>query len=104
MPTWFSPAGGAINELLPGWRTLIYARAIENLVFTVACRTSTVRKRGRIGTIAGPEGLLAQEKGEGLILAELDLDRLSFLRQGKMKRSNSEAIRDHCRAAALEEV
>jgi 5-aminopentanamidase len=26
------PAGGAINELLPGWRTLVYARAIENLV------------------------------------------------------------------------
>ena len=32
------PAGGAINELLPGWRTLVYARAIENLLFTVACQ------------------------------------------------------------------
>src|SRR5262249_10802338 len=30
------PSGGAINELLPAWRTLVWARAIENLVFTAA--------------------------------------------------------------------
>jgi 5-aminopentanamidase len=74
------PAGGAINELLPGWRTLVYARAIENLVFTVACQNLYGQEEG-VGTIAGPEGVLAQEKGEGLILAELDLDRLRFLRE-----------------------
>jgi len=74
------PAGGAINELLPGWRTLVYARAIENLLFTVACQNLYGEEEG-VGTIAGPEGVLAQEKGEGLILAELDLNRLSFLRE-----------------------
>lgn len=74
------PAGGAINELLPGWQTIVYARAIENLVFTVACQNLYAEEEG-VGTIAGPEGVLAQEKGEGLILAELDLDRLSFLRE-----------------------
>ena len=73
------PAGGAINELLPGWRTLVYARAIENLVFTVACQNLYGEEEG-VGTVAGPEGVLAQAKGEGLIVADLDFDRLAFLR------------------------
>ena len=73
------PAGGAINELLPGWRTLVYARAIENLVFTVACQNLYGEEEG-VGTVAGPEGVLAQGKGEGLIVADLDFDRLAFLR------------------------
>jgi predicted amidohydrolase len=73
------PAGGVINELLPGWRTLVYARAIENLVFTVACQNLYGEEEG-VGTIAGPEGVLAQAKGERLIVADLDFDRLAFLR------------------------
>ncbi len=73
------PAGGAINELLVGWRTLVHARAIENLVFTVACQNLYGEEEG-VGTIAGPEGVLAEAKGEELILADLDLDRLEFLR------------------------
>jgi predicted amidohydrolase len=73
------PAGGAINELLPGWRTLVYARAIENLVFTVACQNLYGKEKG-VGTIAGPEGVLAQRQDEGLIAADLDFDRLAFLR------------------------
>jgi 5-aminopentanamidase len=73
------PAGGAINELLPGWRTLVYARAIENLIFTVACQNLYGEEEG-VGTVAGPEGVLAQAKGEGLIVADLDFDRLAFLR------------------------
>lgn len=75
------PAGGSINELLPGWRTLVSARAIENLVFTVACQNLYGGgKEEGVGTIAGPEGVLAQSKEEGLILADLDFDRLAFLR------------------------
>ena len=73
------PAGGAINELLPGWRTLIYARAIENLVFTVACQNLYGEEEG-VATVASPEGVLAQAKGEGLLVADLDFDRLAFLR------------------------
>ena len=73
------PAGGAINELLPGWRTLVYARAIENLVYTAACQNLYGDEEG-VGMIAGPEGILAQSSGEGLILADLDRDRQAFLR------------------------
>jgi 5-aminopentanamidase len=75
------PAGGSINELLPGWRTLVSARAIENLVFTVACQNLYGEgKEEGVGTIAGPEGVLAQLKEAGLLVAELDFDRLAFLR------------------------
>jgi 5-aminopentanamidase len=73
------PAGGAINELLPGWRTLVYARAIENLILTAACQNLYGDEEG-VGTVAGPEGVSAQAKGEGLIVADLDFDRLAFLR------------------------
>jgi len=73
------PAGGAINELLPGWRTLVWARAIENLVFTSATQNLYGDEEG-VGTIAGPEGVLASSAGEGMLVATLDLDRLTYLR------------------------
>lgn len=74
------PAGGAINELLPAWRTLVWARAIENLVFTAACQNLYGDEEG-VGTIAAPEGVLASARGEGLVVADLDFDRLAFLRR-----------------------
>jgi predicted amidohydrolase len=74
------PAGGAINELLPGWRTMVWARAIENLVFTAACQNLYGGEAG-VGTIAAPEGVLAAAADEGLIVADLDFDRLAYLRR-----------------------
>ena len=49
------PAGGEINELLPGWRTLVWARAIENLVYTSATQNLYGDEEG-VGTIGGPRG------------------------------------------------
>lgn len=73
------PAGGAINELLPAWRTLVWARGIENLVFTAACQNLYGEEKG-VGTIASPEKILASSDDEGLLVADLDLERLGFLR------------------------
>lgn len=73
------PAGGAINELLPSWRSLIWARAIENLVYTAAVQNLYGDEEG-VGTIAAPEEILAQSAEEGLLVADLDLERLEFLR------------------------
>jgi predicted amidohydrolase len=73
------PAGGAINELLPSWRTMIWARAIENLVYTAAVQNLYSDEEG-VGTIAAPEEILAQSAQEGLLLADLDLARLEYLR------------------------
>jgi hypothetical protein len=33
-----------------------------------------------VGLIAAPEGILAQSADEGILLADLDLDRLEYLR------------------------
>ncbi len=74
------PAGGAINELLDTWRTVIWARAIENLVYTAATQNIYEDAEEGVGTIAGPEGILAQSPDVGLLIADLDLDRLEFLR------------------------
>jgi predicted amidohydrolase len=73
------PAGGAINELLPAWRTMVWARAIENLVFTAACQNLYGDDEG-VAMIAAPEAVLASSPDEGLVVADLDLDRLAFLR------------------------
>lgn len=74
------PAGGAINELLASWRTLVWARAIENLVFTAATQNLYAAGEEGVATIAAPEGVLASSWGEGLVVADLDFDRLEFLR------------------------
>ncbi len=74
------PAGGAINELLPSWRTMVCARAIENLVYTLATQNLYGPEEG-VAIIAGPEGTLAMASGEAILTADLDLDRLNYLRQ-----------------------
>ena len=74
------PAGGAIKELLPPWRTMVWARAIENLVYTVAVQNIYEDGEEGVGTIAAPEQILSQQADAGMLLADLDLDRLAFLR------------------------
>jgi predicted amidohydrolase len=74
------PAGGAINELLPTWRTLVWARAIENLIYTTATQNLYAEDEEGVGLIAAPERILARSRGMGLLIADLDLDRLRFLR------------------------
>jgi predicted amidohydrolase len=74
------PAGGAINELLASWRTIVWARAIENLVFTAAVQNLYADDEEGVGIIAAPEGVIAQSPGEGLLVADVDTERLAFLR------------------------
>jgi predicted amidohydrolase len=74
------PAGGAINELLETWRTMVWARAIENLVHTAAVQNLYADGEEGVGLIAAPEGVLARSAGEGLLVADLDSERLAFLR------------------------
>jgi predicted amidohydrolase len=75
----FYPIGGLIYELTATWKTMIWARAIENLVYVAATQNLYGCEEG-IGTIAGPEQVLAQSKEPGMLLARLDLDRLQELR------------------------
>jgi predicted amidohydrolase len=74
------PVGGSVNELLPSWRTILHARAIENLCYTGASQNLYDDGEEGVGQIAGPEGVLEQRADEGMVIADLDMDRLSFLR------------------------
>lgn len=77
------PAGGALNELLDGWRALIRARAIENVVYTIATQNLYYERERGVGMIASPERVLASSTEAGILLADLDLDRLEYLRTAK---------------------
>lgn len=76
----FLPVGGLLYELFDTWKHLIWARAIENHVYTVTCQNIYGMEDG-IATIAGPEKILAETKEEGVIVASLDLDRIKWLRE-----------------------
>lgn len=75
----FAPAGGMIYELFDAWKILIRARAIENHCYVIVCQNLYGMEDG-LATIAGPEGVLAERRDAGLLVAELDLERLEWLR------------------------
>lgn len=75
------PAGtGPTGDLDDAWRVLIQARAIENLAFTAVC--SNLVEAGIPGRsmICGPEGILGEHRGEGVLTRDLDLERIRWLR------------------------
>jgi predicted amidohydrolase len=74
------PVGGAVNELLPSWRTILHARAIENLLYTAACQNLYDEGEEGVAQVAGPEGVLESRTDAGMVVADLDMDRLEFLR------------------------
>ncbi len=75
----FLPSGGLFWTMAKVWRNLIWARAIENLVYTAACSHIYGVEEG-IAMIASPEEILAESTKEGIITAEIDLDRSAWLR------------------------
>jgi predicted amidohydrolase len=96
------PSGLLIDELgyTDNWRTLVRARAIENLMYTattVNLMDRTVAEHfaptevdlprhgsgltAGIAMIASPERVLAESHEPGIITAELNLDRLRWLRE-----------------------
>jgi predicted amidohydrolase len=96
------PAGLLIDELgyTDNWRTLVRARAIENLMYaacTVHLFPPSFADRYRqaaldeapsgsgltrgIAMIASPERVLAQSEAPGILTADLDLERVRRLRE-----------------------
>lgn len=75
----FAPAGGMIYELFDSWKILSRARAIENHFYVIVCQNLYGMEEG-LGIIAGPEGVLAERRDPGLLIAQVDLERLEWLR------------------------
>ena len=74
------PAGGGQGDLIPTWQTVVGARAIENIVYTGASQNIYEPYERGLGIVAGPEGVLATRADAGMLIADLDLDKLEFLR------------------------
>ena len=94
------PAGGAINELLPGWRTLVYARAIENLVFTVACQNLYGKGRGR-RHYRRPRRSAGASEGRGVDRRRSGFRSPRFSARRRRKDRISETLRHDSRSPAL---
>jgi predicted amidohydrolase len=74
-----APIGGALYEIRTAWRTIIWARAIENHCYVLTCQNLFGMEEG-LAVIAGPEEVLAESDREGVLHARLDLSRLEWLR------------------------
>lgn len=98
------PSGLLIDELgyTENWQTLVRARAIENHMYTATlvnlmdpAIASQFNRSGvelapprhditcGIGMIAGPERVLAQSSAPGILCADLDLERVRYLRSAE---------------------
>lgn len=71
------PAGRVV-DFNENWLTLVRARAIENLAITAT--TQNLISNEGMAMIASPERVLAQSTAEGILVADLDLDRVRALR------------------------
>lgn len=68
------------TRLTDTWRCVARSRAAENIVYVVVNQNIFRENvRGR-GCIAGPEEMLGQRDDAGIIIADVDMDRLEFLR------------------------
>ncbi|HZC56773.1 MAG TPA: carbon-nitrogen hydrolase family protein [Xanthobacteraceae bacterium] len=76
----FMPAGVDKNRLWATWRTLIWARAIENLAIVVTTQNLFDPTQRGLAMVASPEEILFESTAPGMSLIDLSLDRVRQLR------------------------
>jgi 5-aminopentanamidase len=74
-----APAGGAFGPLARNWQAIARARAIENQCY-LALTQGLFGEEPGLAMIAGPEDDVAALAGEGVLVAQLDLQRARWLR------------------------
>jgi predicted amidohydrolase len=74
-----APIGGAVYELARNWHTVLQARAFENNMCVVTCQ-NVWGAEDALGQVVGPEGVVAASPREGVLLGDLDIARLRWLR------------------------
>jgi len=77
----FLPAGVPKGPMWETWRTLIFARAIENLCFTATCQNIFEPSDVGLAMICSPEKIIVESTNPGVFVADCDLDRLRLLRE-----------------------
>ena len=76
----FMPAGTDKRRLWATWRTLIWARAIEDLAIVVTTQNLFSRAERGLAMVAAPEEILFESTAAGTSIVEVNLDRLRYLR------------------------
>lgn len=81
----FFPAGVDKQPQWYTWRTLIWARAIENLALVVTTQNMFNHQERGLAMIASPEQILFESTAVGLSVIEVSLDPIRELRAGEDK-------------------
>ena len=76
----FMPAGTDKRRLWATWRTLIWARAIENLALVVTTQNLFDHGQRGLAMVASPEEILFESTVAGLSLVDVSLDRVRYMR------------------------
>jgi predicted amidohydrolase len=79
----FMPAGKDKNALWATWRTLIWARAIENLAIVVTTQNLFHHGERGLAMVAAPEEILYESTAAGRAIVDVSLDRVRALRAGR---------------------
>jgi len=90
----FMPAGKDKRLLWATWRTLTWARAIENLALVVTTQNLFTHAERGLAMVAAPEEILFESTAAGLSVVDVSLDRVRFLRSTRDVVGSSE----HCAA------
>ena len=90
----FMPAGKDKRRLWATWRTLIWARAIENLAVVVTTQNLFHHGERGLAMVAAPEEIMFESTAAGMSVVDVSLDRVRFLRA----RATRSARRQSCAA------
>ena len=85
----FMPAGLWKLTQWDTWRTLMRARAIENLAYTATCQNILGHESSNAGLamVCSPEEVLVESSTEGIFVADCDLERIRYLRAEEDRRN-----------------
>jgi predicted amidohydrolase len=86
----FMPAGRDKRQLWATWRTLIWARAIENLAIVVTTQNLFDHSERGLAMVAAPEEILFESTAAGIGAVDVSLDRVRFLRTSRDQLGSSE--------------
>jgi 5-aminopentanamidase len=79
----FMPAGVDKNRLWASWRTLIWARAIENLAIVVTTQNLFDHAERGLAMVAAPEEIMFESTAAGVSVVDVSLDRVRRLRASR---------------------
>jgi Predicted amidohydrolase len=86
----FMPAGKDKGKLWATWRTLIWARAIENLAIVVTTQNLFDHSERGLAMVASPEEILFESTIAGTAVVDVSLERVRHLRATRDEVGSSE--------------